>query len=184
MTITTAKWSLNEYHQMIAANILAGRQVELLNGEIIEMAPEGPEHAQVSTDAADYLRGVLGSQVLIREAKPITLPDSNSEPEPDLAICHPRRELYRTRHPYPTDLFWLMEYANTSWLKDSEVKRSTYARACISEYWIVNLQQRTITVLRQPEQGDYQQVLTLAEGTVNPLAFPQIPLSVKRLIEG
>ena len=66
MTMTAAKWSLDEYHQMIAANILAGRQVELLNGEIVEMAPEGPEHAQTSTDAADYLRELLGNRALIR----------------------------------------------------------------------------------------------------------------------
>ncbi|WP_008314809.1 Uma2 family endonuclease [Leptolyngbya sp. PCC 6406] len=183
MTVTTAKWSLDEYHQMIAANILAGRRVELLNGEIIEMAPEGPEHAQTSTDAADYLRGLLGARALIREAKPISLPDSNSEPEPDIAIAHPRRELYRTRHPYPEDIFWLIEYANTSWVKDSEVKRPTYAQAGIPEYWIVNLKQRNVTILRQPEAGDYQQVTILAAGTLTPQAFPEIEISVQRLID-
>jgi Uma2 family endonuclease len=184
MTITTAKWSLDEYHQMVAANILVGRRVELLNGEIIEMAPEGPEHAQTSTDAADYLRELLGPRALVREAKPITLPDSRSEPEPDIAIAQPRRELYRTRHPYPEDIFWLIEYANTSWVKDSEVKRPTYARAGILEYWIVNLKRRNVTVLRQPNHEDYQQVLTLAQGTLMPLAFPDVAIAVRRLLEG
>jgi len=56
MTVTTAKWTLDEYQRMIAACVLEGRHVELLNGEIIEMPPEGPEHAQTSTDVADYLR--------------------------------------------------------------------------------------------------------------------------------
>lgn len=184
MTITTAKWSLDEYHQMIAASILAKRRVELLNGEIVEMAPEGPEHAQISTDAADYLRGLLGARVLIREAKPITLPNSDSEPEPDIAVVHPRRALYRTRHPYPEDIFWLIEYANTSWVKDSEVKRPTYAQAGILEYWIVNLKRRTMTVLWLPEQGDYQQAITLTQGTLTPQAFPEVVVSVQQLIEG
>lgn len=184
MTVTTAKWSLDEYHQMIAANILTQRRVELLNGEIVEMAPEGPEHAQTSTDAADYLRGLLGARALIREAKPITLPNSDSEPEPDIAIAYPRRELYRTRHPYPEDIFWLVEYSNTSWVKDSEVKRPTYAQAGIPEYWIVNLKQRNVTILRQPEAGDYQQVTILAAGTLIPQAFPEIEIPVQRLIEG
>jgi Uma2 family endonuclease len=184
MTLTLAKWSLDDYHHMIAANILVGRRVELLNGEIIEMAPEGPEHAQTSTDAADYLRGLLGHRALIREAKPIMLPDSQSEPEPDITIAHPLRALYRSRHPYPAEIFWVVEYANTSWVTDTTVKRPTYAQAGIPEYWIVNLNRRDVTVLWQPDQGDYQQSLTLAEGIVTPQAFPDLEVVVRRLIEG
>jgi len=76
-----------------------------------------------------------------------------------------------------------MEYANTSWTKDSEVKRPTYAQAGIPEYWIVNLKRRDVKVLWQPEQGEYQQSLTLADGIVNPQAFPDLAIAVRRLIE-
>ena len=99
MTITTAKWTLDDYYCMIKVGLLEGRHVELLNGEIIEMPPEGPEHAQLSTDAADYLRQLLTNQALIRDAKPITIPETSSEPEPDLAIVQPLKKLYLTRHP-------------------------------------------------------------------------------------
>ena len=99
MTVMTVKWTLDDYHRMLEVGLLEGRHVELLNGEIIEMPPEGPEHAQQSTDTADYLRELLGNQAVVRDAKPITLPDSRSEPEPDLAIVEPLRALYRTRHP-------------------------------------------------------------------------------------
>jgi len=58
MTLTTAKWTIDDYHQMIAAGILVNRRVELLNGEVVEMPPEGPEHAQQSTDAADYVQSI------------------------------------------------------------------------------------------------------------------------------
>lgn len=98
MTVTTAKWTLDDYHKMIAVGLLDGRRVELLNGEIIEMPPEGPERAQQSTDTADYLRDLSGNHAIVRDSKPITLPDSHSEPEPDLAIVEPRRALYHTRH--------------------------------------------------------------------------------------
>ncbi len=184
MAIALAKWSLEDYHQMIAANILAGRSVELLQGAIVEMAPEGPDHAQTSTDAADYLRRTLADRALVREAKSITLPESASEPEPDIAIVHPLRSLYRSRHPYPGEIFWLMEYANTSWLKDAEVKRALYAQAGIREYWIVNLKRREMLVLRQPEGGNYSVEINLRQGRVTPLAFPGLDLSVERLIEG
>ena len=83
---------------MIEVGLLYGRQVELLNGEVVEMPPEEPLHAQLSTDAADYLRLLLGEKALVRNAKPITIPETNSEPEPDLAIVQPLRQVYRTRH--------------------------------------------------------------------------------------
>ena len=62
---------------MIEIGLLAGRQVELLNGEIINTAPERPEHAQINTDSGEYLRELLGSKALVRDAKPITIPNSN-----------------------------------------------------------------------------------------------------------
>ncbi|MEM9003803.1 MAG: Uma2 family endonuclease [Cyanobacteria bacterium P01_F01_bin.86] len=184
MTITLAKWSLDEYHQMIASGILTRRHVELLNGEIVEMAPEGPEHAQLNTDAADYLRQLLGTRVLIRDAKPITLPNNASEPEPDVAIVRPLRELYRTQHPYPDHIFWLIEYASSSLGKDLKPKRKTYAGAGIAEYWVVNLKKRQVTVLSVPTNGDYQQEITVVEGFLTPLAFPDVEVSVRRLLEG
>ncbi len=87
------------------------------------MPPEGPLHAQLSTDAGDYLRSLVGEKALVRDAKPITIPETSSEPEPDLAIVQPLRQLYRTRHPYPENVFWVIEYANTSLSKDLDTKR-------------------------------------------------------------
>ena len=55
MTITLAKWTIEEYHQMIEAGIFNNRRVELLRGEIVEMSPEGEPHAYFSTEAGEYL---------------------------------------------------------------------------------------------------------------------------------
>jgi Uma2 family endonuclease len=184
MTVTTAKWTLFDYHRMIDVGILEGRHVELLNGEVIEMPPEGPEHAQQSTDTADYLKQQLGNRAVVRDAKPITLPDSDSEPEPDLAIVEPLRSLYRTRHPYPENVFWLIEYAKTTLAKDLNTKRLAYAAAQIREYWVVDLKHRQINVFREPVNGDYVLSETLTTGDIRPLAFPDVVVSVKRLLEG
>lgn len=184
MTVTTARWTLDDYHRMINVGLLDNRHVELLNGEIIEMPPEGPEHAQQSTDTADYLRELLSHQAVVRDSKPITLPESRSEPEPDLAIVQPLRALYRTRHPYPENIFWLIEYANTSLSKDLDVKRKAYAAAEIQEYWVVDLRHRQIKVFREPVEGNYRLELTLTTGEICPLAFPSIVILVQRLLEG
>ncbi|MGI8499903.1 MAG: Uma2 family endonuclease [Hassallia sp.] len=182
MTLTTAKWTLDDYYRMVEVGLLSERHVELLNGEVVEMPPEGPEHAQLSTDAADYLRAVLGETVLVRDAKPITLPLTASEPEPDLAIVQPLRALYRTRHPYPENIFWVIEYSNTSLSKDLDAKRKVYALAEIPEYWVVDLKNRCVKIFRNPNDGDYISEVTLSNGEVNPLAFPNIIILVRRLL--
>jgi len=184
MTVTIAKWSLDDYHRMIEFGLLAGRQVELLNGEIINMAPERPEHAQINTDSAEYLRELLGSKALVRDAKPITIPESNSEPEPDLAIVEPLRTIYRSRHPYPENIFWLIEYSKTTLSKDLEIKRKTYAAASIPEYWVVDLKNQQLKMFREPLNGDYSLELTFTLGEISPLAFPEILISIQRLLQG
>jgi Uma2 family endonuclease len=55
MVVTTAKWTINEYHHMIAARFLDDRCVELLKGEIVEMSPEGEPHAYSCSEVGDYL---------------------------------------------------------------------------------------------------------------------------------
>ncbi|MGA9380238.1 MAG: Uma2 family endonuclease [Phormidium sp.] len=182
MTVTIAKWTLDDYHQMIEVGLLVGRQVELLNGEIVEMPPEGPGHAQQSTDAADYLKELLRDLAIVRDAKPITLPETGSEPQPDLAIVQPLRTLYHTRHPYPENIFWLIEFSQTTLAKDLEAKRKTYAAALIQEYWVVDLKNKQLKVFRDPVDGDYRSEETLTSGEICAIAFPHIFISIQRLI--
>ena len=181
MTVTATKWSLEDYHRMIEVGIICNRHVELLNGAVIDMPPEGPEHAQLTTDTADYLRSLLQERAIIRDAKPITIVASNSEPEPDLAIVSPNRSLYRQHHPYPENIFWLIEYAFTSLSKDFQDKRITYASAGIREYWLVDLKNRQVKVWRNPVNNDYFEELTFTDGFITPMAFPKITVKIERL---
>lgn len=180
--ITTTKWTTHDYHRMIEAGILDDRHVELLNGEIIEMAPEGTPHASLSSKGADHLRDLLGKRVKIREGKPITLSDK-SEPEPDIAVVQPSEDEYFENHPYPENVFWLIEFSNSSLEKDMEVKRKAYAASGIREYWVVNLKQMELVVFRSPSNGDYQEKATLAEGTIRPLAFQDFAVAVNQFLK-
>ena len=197
MSLITAKWTTEEYHRMIAAGVLRDRKVELLKGEIAEMPPEGEPHAYSSDEAGEYLAKLLGNRAKIRHAKPIILPN-NSEPEPDLAIVKRLGREYREHHPYPENIFWLIEvrprvgvrrkgtrtfeYANTSLEKDLEVKNKIYAEAGIPEYWVVNLQELHLVVFREPLNGDYVTKFTLSTGTIQPLAFPDITVAIENIL--
>jgi Uma2 family endonuclease len=183
MTIIAAKWTIDEYHRMISAGILDNRQVELLTGEIVEMSPEGEPHAYSSHEASEYLTELLGKRATVRQAKPITLPN-NSEPEPDIAIVQRKGREYREHHPYPENIFWLIEYANSSLEKDLEKKSKVYAEVGIPEYWVVNLKELKLVVFREPDSLEYASKFTLTGGTIQPLAFSDVSVSVEKIING
>jgi Uma2 family endonuclease len=181
MTLIAAKWTIDEYHHMIAAGILNDRKVELLQGEIVEMPPEGEPHAYCSHEAGEYLAKLLGKLATIRQAKPITLPN-NSEPEPDIAIVQRLGRDYREHHPYPENIFWLIEYANSSLEKDLRQKSRIYAEVGIPEYWVVNLKKLHLVVFREPLDGEYATKLTLTGGEIKPITFPDISIAVAQII--
>ncbi|MBE9080313.1 Uma2 family endonuclease [Romeria aff. gracilis LEGE 07310] len=181
MAVTLAKWTLEQYHQIVDSGILADRAVELLHGEIVEMPPEGEPHAYSNTEARDYLIAVLRDRAQIRDSKPITLPSSQSEPQPDLAIVQPLGREYREHHPYPENIFWVIEFSNTSLLKDLYEKAKAYAIAGIQEYWVVDLKRQTMIVLRNPDNETYRLRQEKSEGTICPLAFPEIEIEISRI---
>ena len=181
MTLTAYKWTIERYHQAIDAGLFADQPLELLRGELILMLPEREPHAYYNSESGDYLRDMLGSRAKVREAHPITLPN-DSEPIPDLAIVKPLGVLYRDRHPHPEDIFWLVEISNTTLNQDLTAKKTLYAEAGILEYWVVNLRDRELTIFRDLEEDTYTTTQTLSAGTISPLAFGDLQVSVERLV--
>jgi Uma2 family endonuclease len=175
---TLAKWTVEDYHRLIDTGILDQRPVELLQGEIVEMAPEGPIHSYITEGVAQYLRWALQGLALVREAHPITL--SDSEPEPDLAIVQPPRQRYSQRHPYPQDIFWLIEVSQSTLNYDFNDKKKTYAQAEIQEYWVVDFRARQVQVFRHPQGEDYSEKFVVSQENLAPLAIPNIEMSVER----
>jgi Uma2 family endonuclease len=90
--VSVFKWSIADWHELIESGVLAERRVELLEGEIIEISPEGAMHSSTNYSVAEYFRDLLRDRAIIREAHPITL--DNSEPEPDIAIAINRLLLF------------------------------------------------------------------------------------------
>ncbi|BAY63986.1 hypothetical protein NIES22_40760 [Calothrix brevissima NIES-22] len=181
MTVTTYKWSVERYHQAIEAGIFDGQPIELLRGDLIVMPPEREPHAYYNTETADYLRALLGERVKIRDAKPITLPN-DSEPAPDIAVVKPLGEIYLQHHPYPEDIFWVIEFSQATLSKDLNEKKEIYGKAGIIEYWVVNLKTPQLQVFRDLNNGEYKTELTFTTGTISPLAFPDVSVQVQRLI--
>ncbi|ELR96852.1 Uma2 family endonuclease [Gloeocapsa sp. PCC 73106] len=177
---TLYKWSVEDYHRLIETGILGTKRVELLEGEIIEVSPEQPIHSYTNDMVAEYLRHKLSGLAKIREAHPITL--DNSEPEPDIAIVQLRNNNYRDRHPDAESIYWLIEIANKTLQTDLTYKSITYARNGIAEYWVIDLPHSQVWRFTQPLNNLYLQREAIKTGNINPLAFPEVNIEVEKLL--
>ncbi|NJN73322.1 MAG: Uma2 family endonuclease [Limnothrix sp. RL_2_0] len=177
---TLAKWTVGEYHELIEKGLLDHKKVELLNGELIEMAPESPMHRKTMRYGETYLRNLCGDAAIIFAGHPITLTDS--EPEPDLAIICPPEETYDERHPNATDVLLLIEVSRTTLSYDIGKKKETYAKENIQEYWVLDVSNKQIYLFNNLENGDYQSQTIQQTGDISPTALPSIQISVEKLL--
>jgi Uma2 family endonuclease len=149
--------TVDEYHRMGEVGILTdGDRVELIEGELVAMAPIGSEHI-ASTNALNRLLVLaVGDRGIVSVGNPVRL-NRHSEPQPDFAILKPRDD-YRKTLPRPEDTMLAVEVSNTSLEYDRKVKLALYARGGIPEVWIVNLEAQEVEVHRSPAADNYTSV--------------------------
>src|ERR1700745_447821 len=175
--LSTYRFTVDAYHRLGEVGILGeDDRVELLDGDLIAMAPIGGEHRTLC-DSLNLLlanRAETG-QYRIGIQNPISL-DSYSEPQPDVVLY---ASSVLGRNHRPNEIFLLAEVADTSLSYDLGPKLEAYARAGIREVWVIDAIRRRVLVHRQPVQGQYQTRLELAvDDLVTVEAFPDITLPV------
>ena len=175
-----ARLSGRQYDRMIEAGVLGpDDKVELLHGMLVEMSPQGPEHAALVSILAQKLAIAVGARAIVRSHSPLSLAD-HSRPEPDVALVAPGE--YRQRHPATALL--VIEVADSSAGKDRKIKSRLYAAAGIAEYWIVDVSARTVDVLREPGAKGYASIATLRAGDLlQPQAFPDVTIAVAEVFK-
>jgi len=149
--------TVDEYHRMGEAGILTeDDRVELIEGELVAMAPVGSEHIAATNALTRLLVLAVGDRGIVSVGNPVRL-SRHSEPQPDFAVLKPRDD-YRTSLPRPEDTMLAVEVANTSLGYDRNVKLALYARSFIPEVWIVNLAAEEVEVYRTPVADSYTSV--------------------------
>ncbi|HEX2172260.1 MAG TPA: Uma2 family endonuclease, partial [Dehalococcoidia bacterium] len=139
-----------EYHRMAEAGILGeDDRVELIEGEIVDMAPRGSRHAASVRRSDELFSKRLTGSATVSTQCPIQL-GAHSEPELDLCLLRRRDDYYAAAHPRPEDVLLVLEVADTSLAFDLEVKLPLYARARIPEVWVVDLNDDCVQVYRNP----------------------------------
>ena len=155
--------TVDDYHRMGETGILGPElRTELIEGEVIEMPPIGPEHGGAVNYLSNLIARVVRARAVVSVQNPIVL-DSHSEPQPDIALLRPKADFYRTAHPRPGDILLVIEVADTTLRYDRDVKLPLYARAGIPEAWLVDLQGRRLTVYRNPGADAYGEILPVED---------------------
>jgi Uma2 family endonuclease len=176
------RFSVTDFHRMAETGIFGENdRVELLDGDLVDMAPIGPAHADVVdliTRALD--RNGLGEACLLRVQNPVQL-DDYSELCPDVAVVRHRR--YRDAHPQPQDVLLIIEVSDRTLADDREVKAPAYAAHAIPELWIVNIPERCVEIYREPHipERRYQNMQRVARGWVSMQQQPRVRLALSDL---
>jgi Uma2 family endonuclease len=175
--------TVDEYYRMAEVGLLApDARVELIDGEIIDMAPLGTDHSGVVSDLNYLFMHAVGDRGIVRIQSEVRL-DRSSEPQPDIAVLAPQAHRYRHVHPAPADVLLLIEVSDSTLRYDRDVKVPLYARHGIPEAWVVDLQHGELCLYRRPVSGRYlEQDSTKTPGMTPVAALPGVWVDLSQLL--
>jgi Uma2 family endonuclease len=131
--------------------------VELIEGEVIDMAPTGSRHWSVVSRLSRILMLAVGERAIVATQSALRLGPRN-EPQPDLAVLKPRDDFYAGALPAAADTLLVIEVADSTAAYDRQVKAPLYARHGVPELWIVDLDAGQLRFLRRPDGERYTDI--------------------------
>lgn len=174
-------WSREEFYELAELGYFRGQRVQLVEGEIIQMAPQGEPHSICIMYLNHWAVRSFGDEFLVRVQLPLNASDW-SDPEPDIAIVPGPLEVYRN-HPRRAPL--IIEVSDSSVQLDRR-KAKVYAEAEVPEYWLVNIPDKQVEVYRAKvgAVGDYDEPVIYERGqTLSPVAWPRVKLVLAELFK-
>ena len=186
MTVQLARrmFTIDDYFRMAEAGILVeDDRVELIRGEIVEMAPIGSRHAATVDRLNRLLSRLVGDDAIVRVRNPLRLESQESSPQPDISLLEPRADYYANQHPTAADTLLVIEVADSSADIDRQVKAPLYAEAGVRELWIVVLSEEVVETYRDPAGGRYTAIQSFRRGDqLSPQALPGVTLTVEQIL--
>lgn len=148
--VTRKRFTLAEYHYLAELGFFSeDDRVELIRGEIMEMAAKCTPHSVCNSLLLGELYTLVGKRGNVRGQEPITLPPNS---EPDVVVARRQSDHYLSAHPSPKDILLVIEVADSSLQYDQQTKLALYAEAGISDYWLFNLIENHLEVYSEPVQ--------------------------------
>jgi Uma2 family endonuclease len=170
---------------MIETGIIReGARIELIEGELVEMATIGTRHFACVNRLAQLFFEFAQRRYIVSVQNPLRV-NGGSEPQPDIALLKPRTDFYEGSLPTPEDVLLLVEVSDTTLRYDRDIKLPLYARTGIPEVWIVDLNSGTVEVHDEPllEEGRYALVRSYGRGEeVDSRTVPGLELPVRDIL--
>jgi len=187
ITPRSYRWTREQFLQMLDLGWFQDQRVELIGGEVMEMAAQLDLHLASITLTGDALRAALGSGYWVRMQGSLDL-SPYGIPSPALAVTpgHPQG----APRTIAKSALLIVEVSDTTVAYDRYHKAPLYAAGGIADYWIVNLVQRQLEVYRDPVADSTQlfgfrynsRTIVDPPDTVTPLAAPQTSITVADLL--
>ena len=177
------RFTVDDFHRMGEAGILGeDDRVELVEGELVEMAPIGARHAAYLNELVRLVHERVGRRVIVQPQGPLGLSE-RTEVYPDLALLRWREDHYVSTIPTPRDTLLVVEVSDTTLAYDRDGKAPLYAAAGVPEVWIVDLAGSRIDVHRTPGPDGYAEIRAFGPGEeVAPLLLPELALQVREIL--
>lgn len=158
------RFTAREYRAMGEAGVLGEHdRVELVGGEIVDMAPIGSRHLACVVALNHLLVEASGGRFFVSVQNPIRLGERD-EPQPDLSLLGRKPRPEAAAPPGPGDVLLVIEVSDTTLSYDRGVKLPLYAGAGIPEAWIVDLAGRKVEVHFGAGQSGYGDSRTFGPG--------------------
>lgn len=182
-TLPRHRLTVRDFERMAEVGIFGeDDRVELIQGEILDMAPIGKRHAACLNRLVHLFSTALGDRAVIAPQNPIQL-GRDSQPQPDLAVLAFRADYYAARHPTTEDVLLLVEIAESSAAYDRDVKLPLYAAHGVPEVWLIDLTADRVERHLSPSSEGYRKILRPDEGeTFSPEHLPAISLNATQVI--
>lgn len=183
LAIPVRRFTVDDFYRMGETGLLgAEERVELLDGQIVQMASIGSRHASVVDKLTRFFVRAVDEVAVVRVQNPLRL-GPFSEPVPDIVLAHPSNDFYESAHPRADQAFLVVEVSETTVRLDRGVKIPLYAAAGVREVWIVDLMNETLETHLEPRQGLYHKSATFRAGdNIAPEAFPDAVIRVADLL--
>lgn len=174
--------TVHDYHRMAEVGVLApDARVELIEGEIIDMAPIGKDHQSIVDQLNRLFVRAVDDKAIVRVQGSIRL-SQWSEPEPDLVLLEPRPDFYRGEFALGTDTMLVIEVSDTTLRYDRDVKVPLYARHGVPEVWVVDVNGDALLVYGGLREGRYERHIVLERPATAPVSLlPGITLDIAAL---
>jgi Uma2 family endonuclease len=161
--------TVDDYYRMAEVGLFApDAKVELIDGEVMDMAPMGTRHSSILRRLTPLLQEAVGQRAQVSSQSPLRLGRA-SEPEPDITVLKPRADYYDSNHPTGPDCFLVIEVSDTTLPYDVKVKAPLYAQHGVPEYWVIDIEQRALRRFAAPKDGDWTDVSVQVSPGVTPL---------------